>query len=258
MEGDSVSTPTKEALRDYFATMEDTELTVNDVATWLNNLGKSTRKMDISSTAKELAEYMIDVKGYITGEDFLQGEEGDVTEARVNCSLGLTDVSVRTIVRYMTSGKRLADADRKPSGDAGSKTTTTTTSTRAEEALIKLANSTTVKLPRIKEKHLTVKITMQYIKKYAQAKKNTWEAAGLFDALTAIRKNAGENKEKLMDIADEYVIDQTLNESELAEFLQEISDEVQAEARLSKARTIVEAAASIVVSAPCCISNWMI
>ena len=63
MEGDSVSTPTKEALRDYFATMEDTELTVSDVATWLNNLGKSTRKMDISNTAKELAEYMIDVKG---------------------------------------------------------------------------------------------------------------------------------------------------------------------------------------------------
>ena len=51
-----------------------------------------------------------------------------------------------------------------------------------------------------------------------------------------------------MDIADEYVIDQTLNESELAEFLQEISDEVQAEARLLKARTIVEAAASLVVT----------
>mgnify|MGYP003327010779 CR=1 FL=1 len=39
-----------------------------------------------------------------------------------------------------------------------------------------------------------------------------------------------------------------VNETELAEFLQEISDEVQAEARLSKARTIVEAAASLVVT----------
>ena len=96
MEGDSVSTPTKEALRDYFATMVDTELTVNDVATWLNNLGKSTRKMDISNTAKELAEYMIDVEGYNTGEDFLQGEEGDVTEARVNCTVSCSSVKTTT------------------------------------------------------------------------------------------------------------------------------------------------------------------
>ena len=248
MEGDSVSTPTKEALREYFAIMEDTELTVSDVATWLDNLGKVTRKMDICATAKQLSEYMVDVKGYVTGEDFLLGEEDDVMEARVNCSLNITDVSVRTIVRYMTTGKRKTDADQKPSGDTETAAATTTTSTKTEEALIKLANSTTVKLPSIKEKQLTVKITMQYIKKFSQAKKNIWEAAGLFDALTAVRKNAGENKERLMEIADEYVIDQTLNETELTEFLQEISDEVLAEAGLSQAKTIVEAAAMLVVN----------
>ena len=49
-----------------------------------------------------------------------------------------------------------------------------------------------------------------------------------------------------MEIAEEYIIDQTPNESELTEFLQEISDEAQSEAGLGKATTITEAAALLV------------
>ena len=55
MKGQYIDMPLQ-ALREYFATMEDTELTVSDVATWLDNLGKSTRKTDIRDTAKQLAE----------------------------------------------------------------------------------------------------------------------------------------------------------------------------------------------------------
>ena len=90
MEEGSVGTPTKEALREYFANHEDDELSMSDVVTWLQELGTCTRKKDIRDSARALAEYMIDVKGYTTGEDFATATQGDIDEARVNVQLALT------------------------------------------------------------------------------------------------------------------------------------------------------------------------
>ena len=91
----------KEALREYFAIHEDAVFTKKELGEWLQNLGLVTNKEDVHGTAMGLAEYMVEVKGYTTGEDMLQVEAGDIEEARTNGSLKLTDVSVSMIVRYM-------------------------------------------------------------------------------------------------------------------------------------------------------------
>ena len=62
----------------------------------------------------QLSEYMVDVKGYGTGEDYQLAEQGDVEEARTNAKLALSDVSVRTIVRYMTGAQAAQAAQQQP------------------------------------------------------------------------------------------------------------------------------------------------
>ena len=64
--------------------------------------------------------------------------------------------------------------------------------------------------------------------------------------MTSIRKNAGRDSKELQRFAEEYVIDQTLNESELPEFLQHISQEVISSADLEKADSVTEAAAKLI------------
>ena len=200
-EGDSASTTpsaAKAQLRKYFADHEDDVMDSESVHGWLIALGTTTRKGDICESAQALADYMTGVKGYTTGEDFTMATEGDIEEARTNAKLALTDVSIKTIARYMTATAQQQANEEAKGSPIRSETTTTT---KTEEALVKIANSTAVKLPEFKVKYATVKTAMQYNKKYSQAKKNTWEPAGLFDAVTAIRKNAGKSKEDLQRIA---------------------------------------------------------
>ena len=95
----------KETLRKFFVEHAETELTKGDVEQWLKTLGVALKKKDVYDAAKALAEYLIDVKGYGTGEDYQLAEQGDVEEARTNAKLTLSDVSVRTVVRYMTGAQ---------------------------------------------------------------------------------------------------------------------------------------------------------
>ena len=144
---------------------------------------------------------MIEVKGYTTGEDFRLAEEGDLEEARTNSGVALSDVSIRTIVRYMTGIRKIDAAHWEqqpmPSGkvfdSAASEAASrdTLASENAQQALIKIAHATTVKLPSLTEKMPTVKQVLTFIKKYARAKKYAWETTGLYGAATAIRENAG-------------------------------------------------------------------
>ena len=62
----------------------------------------------------------------------------------------------------------------------------------AEQALLKIASSTVQKLPKLQGRQVTVKTAMTYIKKFATAKKFAWEPTGLYEAVTAIRKAAGQ------------------------------------------------------------------
>lgn len=145
MEEGSVGTPTKEALREYFAIHEDSELSVSDVAAWLDELGTCTRKKDIRESARALTEYMIEVKGYTTGEDFTTATEGDIEEARVNAKLSLTDVSLRTIYRYMTAAVAKQSAKEAAGSPRRSETTTTTTTSKTEEALMNCGSTKSTK-----------------------------------------------------------------------------------------------------------------
>ena len=52
---------------------------------------------------------------------------------------------------------------------------------------------------------------MTYIKKFATAKKYAWEPAGLYEAVTAVRKAAGQSYAELVAHGNEYIIDDTMN-----------------------------------------------
>ena len=103
MEDGSVSSDRKEALRRHFAINEDQVFEAGDLQKWLESLGLMLNKRDVHETAEKLSEYMIEVKGYTTGEDFREVELGDIEEARANMKLPLSDVSARTIYRYMSA-----------------------------------------------------------------------------------------------------------------------------------------------------------
>ena len=242
----------KEGLREYFAIHEDAEFNREELAVWFRKLGLAANKRDLNEAASALAEYLVDVKGYVTGEDMLQVEAGDIEEARTNASLRLTDVSIRTVVRYMRNTplpQETGQYERSPAGSQGDSKATTLTSVGAEQALLKIAQSTTVKLPSLKGSSVTVKDTLTFVKKYAKAKQYAWETTGLHGAVTAVRKNAGLPYERLSAIGVEYIIDDSQNHSELAELTQEVSDQIGTDSMLDKAETVVEAVARLVAYA---------
>ena len=74
----------KETLRKFFVEHADTELTKGDVEQWLKTLAVAVKKKDIYEAAEKLTEYLVDVKGYGTGEDYQLAEQGDIEEARTN------------------------------------------------------------------------------------------------------------------------------------------------------------------------------
>ena len=119
----------------------------------------------------------------------------------------------------------------------------------AEQALLKIASATAQKLPKLQGRQITVKTSMTYIKKFATAKKFAWEPTGLYEAVTAIRKGAGQAYGDLVDQGNKYIIDDSQNHSELAEFLQDISDQITADLQLDKADTVVEATAKLIAGA---------
>ena len=72
MEGASTG-PTagvRKGLREYFANHEGNVLTREHLIQWLKQLALATSKKEIWDTSERIAEYMVDVKGYHTGEDY--------------------------------------------------------------------------------------------------------------------------------------------------------------------------------------------
>ena len=107
-----------------------------ELAVWFRKLGIAANKRDVNEAADALAEYLVDVKGYVTGEDMLQVEAGDIEEARTNASLRLTDISIRTVVRYMRNTplpQETGQYERSPAGSQGDSKATTLTSAGAEQ-----------------------------------------------------------------------------------------------------------------------------
>ena len=54
-------------MREYFAIHEDAEFSKEELAVWFRKLGIAANKRDVNESAGALAEYLVDVKGYVTG-----------------------------------------------------------------------------------------------------------------------------------------------------------------------------------------------
>ena len=94
MEGASTgpSDGVRKGLREYFADHEGNVLTREHLIQWLKQLALTTSKKEIWDAAERIAEYMVDVKGYHTGEDYITGEQEDIEEARTTGYLEISDV----------------------------------------------------------------------------------------------------------------------------------------------------------------------
>ena len=104
MEGETAETnvnpgDARAELRKYFGKNYEAAFKKENVERWLKDLGLVLCKRDIHDGAAKMAEYLMDVKGYSTGEDFVTGEQADIEEARTNAGIELSDVSTRSIHR---------------------------------------------------------------------------------------------------------------------------------------------------------------
>ena len=117
----------------------------------------------------------MDVKGYGTGENYQMVEQGHIEEARTNAKLTLSDVSVRTVVRYMTGAQAAQQQQQQPQQEQGKQqespeqdsmangSAAVRSTVSAEQALLKIASSTVQKLPKLQGRQVTVKTAMTYI-----------------------------------------------------------------------------------------------
>ena len=94
-------TETRAKLRAYLAERKDASHGVDNVAAWIEALGTALGKQDIVDGAGALAVYMVTTKGFTAGEEFTTAELADIEEAAAVAQVTLSDISTRTIWRYM-------------------------------------------------------------------------------------------------------------------------------------------------------------
>ena len=256
---DSVAS-TKTTIRTHFARHVDHMLTLDDVKDWFEALGEITGKQDIKANAESLSQYMFETKEFNTGEDYIMAEMKDIQEANEAMECGLSDAAQRTILRYMlsretdTTGSMIADknpADQSmTTGNTGGTVQTNTTVTSAitddaAKALMQIANSTTHKVPEMKDKYLSVKITRQHIKDYAKEKEKELTGTGLCDAVKAMRNNMDKTQQELMIIAVRYVQDAQYDKDRCADFLNSVSEEVKILCDVDKEKSLCSAVSKL-------------
>ena len=109
-----------------------------------------------------------------------------------------------------------------------SQTTLTSQQTAdANEALVKIANATSCKIPELAEKQANVKQVLRHVKKYASAKKNAWRGSGLYECFKLGIANAGRPLDKLMEGCKATIMNEELNLAEHSEFIESLSDQIQ-------------------------------
>ena len=189
-----MSAERKTELRTHFARNLDDQYDTDEVQYWIHAVGEIMGKKDIMDNAQAIAEYLVDVKGFQTGEEFVMAERTDLEEGRTNGQWEISDVSIRTLWRYLTSRVEVHDDGNTTTSINGNTGTGNTTnggiSTGAEHALLKIANAANQKLPEYKEKYVGVKLVIKHVKLYAHAKKNEWEGTGMFEAFMSLLKHA--------------------------------------------------------------------
>ena len=93
----------KTTLRTWFARYFDDGMTKEYVENWFDTLGACTGKGEISENKEKLTTYLMQTKGFSTGEDFVLSISEDIEEANANMDCNLTVAAIRTIHRYMAS-----------------------------------------------------------------------------------------------------------------------------------------------------------
>ena len=213
--------------------MRDTDYTYSaeEIEHYLWTLGNVLNKQDITDTSATLAEYLVGVKGFECSEEFMHMELGDLEEAKTNTHLRISDASVKTVHRYMTYDGPLQappeSGDNVSMGDSANSNVTTGISARAEDALLKIAGSAPGKaIPELKGM-LTVKKIKDFLKSYANFKKNMWKGTGLYEALMSIRKSPHRPAEDLyLDAAAMLTTPIEIDNMESAEFMQAVADKI--------------------------------
>ena len=242
-----MSAARKTELRTYFARTLDDQYDTDEITTWINDVGQIMGKQDIIDDAQNVATYLMEEKGYQTGEEFVMMEQGDLEEGRSINGWALSDVSIRTLWRYFTSRYEIPVENNETSINGNTTTTNISggISTGAEHALLKIANATGQKLPEYKEKIVKVKLVTAHIKAYANAKKNEWEGSGMYEAMILISKNGHLKIEDNMAAAQDKLNTVELDTSECADFKNSISEAVQQQAEIEGMDSILELAATL-------------
>ena len=157
--------------------------------------------LNVWDHAAALGEYLVEGLGYVTGEDYMSmdlammitiGEDEAVPRM-------MNDASIRTVHRYMVGINSWSAATGQPvgavpaEGAAGAASPGSASSGRSatEQALLKVAEAATVKLPTWKSSTaMSMKQIKAHLKGYATGKRSTWSAGKLDTAVMDMRKNA--------------------------------------------------------------------
>ena len=192
--GEQTIAEQKNTLRTWFARYFDDGITKEEVENWFDTLGACTGKGEIQENKEKLTAYLMQTKGFSTGEDFVLSLSQDIEEASDKMDCGLTPAAIRTVHRYMASksdedqaAPTAASAATGFNGDGQSAAVGSAAATQvstmmtdgAAKALLKIAGSVNKKVPEMKEKYLTVNLARKHVKDYARAKENEWANTGL-------------------------------------------------------------------------------
>ena len=92
--GDQNIAQQKTTLRTWFARYFDDGMTKEDVENWFDTLGACTGKGAISESKEKLTAYLMQTKGFSTGEDFVLSLSRDIEEANADMKCDLTPAAI--------------------------------------------------------------------------------------------------------------------------------------------------------------------
>ena len=177
---------------------------------------------------------------------FTTGEEGEVTDM-------MNDALIRTVHRYMVGINSWSAATGQPEGAAppegaaaaASPGSASPGTTATEQALLKVAEAATIKLPTWKSSTgMSVKQIKAHLKGYATGKRSSWNAGQLDKAVMDMRKNAHRSAAEQQAAAREILADgeggTDLDFREVGEFLQSLPGHIKTAAKINQSQIIFQ------------------
>ena len=235
-----------------------------ELARWIRDVGLVSAKKNVWDHAAALGEFLVNGLGYVTGEDYMSMDLAlmfTIAEDEAVAQM-MNDASLRTVHRYMVgincwsaaTGQPVSTAPAEGAGAAASPGSATSGRTATEQALLKVAEAATVKLPTWKSSTaMSVKQVKAHIKSYAAGKRSTWNTDKLDEAVMDMRKNAqrsaAENRAEARDILARGADGTDLDFREAPEFLQSLPGHIKTAARINQSQTVTEAVSRLLAKA---------